>query len=240
MQGRNGGKDIGVAPVDAFEDRNAQQLVKASQAGYIARRGEIRLKTIVHGIPGRSGRMDVIAGKAYQIDQQEHHRKTQVKAAAPLEVKPKAESDGHRHPAEVENTGHEIGRTAMVEGEIFAGNQRLPACLDAKQRLLGLVKAADVNGIDFIIGPHTHPVVGHAEYDKRQQGHSQLAGGPSGKKQQQEQPHQQEMLGTDAHKHARQQQEQGRHHKNRQGLPCRRQNILFHPIIASSTVYDNG
>lgn len=153
--------------------------------------------------------MDVIAGKAYQIDQQEYHRKTQVEAAAPLEVKPKAESDGHRHPAEVEDTGHEIGRTAMVEGEIFAGYQCLSACLDAEQRLLGFVKAADVNGVNFIIGPHAHPVVGHAEYDKGQQGHSQLAGGSSRKKQQQKQPPQQEMLGTDAHKHARQHQEQG-------------------------------
>lgn len=103
MQRRYRCKDIGIPAVNGVENGAAQQLVKTSQTRYIARSIEYRLKTVVHGIPGRCSRMDIISGKTYEIHQQEYHRKAQVHFTVALQVKPQTKSNGHRYPTQVKD-----------------------------------------------------------------------------------------------------------------------------------------
>src|SRR5574344_210026 len=61
-------KDIGVSAIDSFKDGATQHLVEATQSGHIAWCTQLRLEAVVHGIPRWSRRMDVVTGKAQQID----------------------------------------------------------------------------------------------------------------------------------------------------------------------------
>ena len=66
MKRRYGGEHIGVLAVKGMEHGNACQQVEASESGDVARSVEYWLKTVVHGIPRGSGRMNVIADKTGQ------------------------------------------------------------------------------------------------------------------------------------------------------------------------------
>ena len=124
MERRHGGEDIGVAPVEALEDGDAQHLVEAAQSGSVARRAEDGLEAVVHHVPGRGGGMDVVSGEADEVDQEEHHGEAQVGVALALEVEVDAEGYRHGHPAEVEDACQEVGHGPMVTGEVLAGCQR--------------------------------------------------------------------------------------------------------------------
>ena len=176
MERRNGCENIGITSIDTFENGNTQKFVKSAKASYIAWRGKYWFKTIVHGIPGRSSRVNIVSDKTYQIDQQENHRETQVHAALPLEIEPQAESNGNRHPTEIENAGHKIGHTTMVLSKELTRNQRLSAHCNAKQAFLSLIKSLHIDGVYFVIGPYSHPIIRYSENNKRKQSYRKLSG----------------------------------------------------------------
>ena len=176
MERRNGCENIGITSIDAFENGNTQKFVKSAKASDIAWCGKYWFKTIVHGIPGRSSRVNIVSDKTYQIDQQENHRETQVHATLSLEIEPQAESNGHGHPTEIENAGHKIGHTTMVLSKELTRNQRLSAHCNAKQAFLSLIKSLHVDGVHLVVGPYSHPVIGNAKHNERKQSYRQLAG----------------------------------------------------------------
>ena len=67
MKRRYGGEHIGVLAVKGMKHGNACQQVEASESGDVARGVEYWLKTVVHGIPWRCCRMDVITAEAEQV-----------------------------------------------------------------------------------------------------------------------------------------------------------------------------
>ena len=168
--------DIGIASIDTLEDGDAQQLVESAETSHIAWRGKYRFKSIVHGIPGRSSRMNIVPDKTYQIDQQENHRETQVHATLSLEIEPQAESNRDGYPTEIENAGHKIGHATMVLRKKLTWNQRLSAHCNAKQAFLSLIKPLHVDGVYLVVGPYPHPVVGNTKHNERKQSYRQLAG----------------------------------------------------------------
>ena len=133
MERGNGGKDIGVAPVEAFEYGDAQHFVKASQPGGVARRTQDGLEAIIHGIPRWGSGMDVVSNKTDEVDQEENHGETQVGVTLALEVEVDAEGDGHGYPAEIKDARHEVGNSTMMLGKIFTGYQSLATHGDAEE-----------------------------------------------------------------------------------------------------------
>ena len=83
-------KDIGVLAVDGLEDFSTDQLVETEKTGHIATHGEIGDEAIVHDIPGRSSRMDVIPGKAYEVDKKECGSKAAGRSATACKVEVEA------------------------------------------------------------------------------------------------------------------------------------------------------
>ena len=78
-----------------MKDRAPQQFVKAPQSRYIARSIENRLKAIIHGIPGRCCRMNIISGKPDKIYQQKDHGKAKIYLAFAFQIKPQTECNGN-------------------------------------------------------------------------------------------------------------------------------------------------
>ena len=168
MQRRNGCKYVCITPIDRVEDRASQQFVKAPQSGHISRSIQHRLKSIVHSIPRGSGRMNIISGKANKINQQEDHSKTEIHLAISLQIKPQTESYRHRHPAEIEHPGKEIGYRPVMYGKEFTRNQRSPIHGYTEKRLFRFIQALHINRVHLVIGIHPHPVIGNCKNNKRQ------------------------------------------------------------------------
>ena len=82
-----------------------------------------------------------------------------IELAVLLEIQSDAESDRHRYPAKVEESGQQIGYGMMVCGEIFAKSDAGTFRPHAETFFLGFIKTAYVYGVDFIIGADAHPVV---------------------------------------------------------------------------------
>ena len=170
-----------------MKDRAPQQFVKAPQSRYIARSIENRLKAIIHGIPGRCCRMNIISGKTDKIYQQKDHGKAKIYLAFAFQIKPQTECNGNRNPAKVEYTGKEIAYRTVILCKILAGNQSYPINRDTEQGLLRLIQSLHINRIHLIVGIHPHPVVRNAKDDKRKQRYRQFTGCFSCKKEYQKQ-----------------------------------------------------
>ena len=150
-----------------MKDRAPQQFVKAPQSRYITRSIENRLKAIIHGIPGRCCRMNIISGKPDKIYQQKDHGKAKIYLAFAFQIKPQTECNGNRNPAKIEYTGKEIAYRTVILCKILAGNQSCPINRDTEQGLLRLIQSLHINRIHLIVGIHPHPVVRNAKDDKR-------------------------------------------------------------------------
>ena len=93
VQWRHCRKYICITPVDWIKDSHSKECIKATQSCNIARCVQYRFEAVVDGIPRRSSRMNVITGKANQIDEQEYQRKTKVGFSFLLKIQAKTEQD---------------------------------------------------------------------------------------------------------------------------------------------------
>ena len=125
MQARHGSKDIGILAIESVEHVQSGHCVPSAQTSHIARCIEHSLEAIVHRIPGRSSRIDVVADEADDIHQQESPGETLEPVKLFRKIQIKGKGDRHRNPAEIEDACPEIGKTAMVNLEVFARNHQL-------------------------------------------------------------------------------------------------------------------
>ncbi len=218
MKRGQGGKHVGVASIEAVKHGEARHLVKGTQAGHFAGSVEHHLEAVAGNVPGRRRRMDVITGKAQQVDQQKHPRKMEIHTALAVVVKPQAEQDGHRHPAEIEHAGHEVHHRAGVAGKELVGREQAVRRLQAEEALLGLVQSLRVHGVHLVVRQQIHPVIRHGEQDERQQRHHQLTAGLAGKKQGRNEQGHQWMLRTETDEGTRHAQPHSQQNDYPQGL----------------------
>lgn len=168
VKARHSGEDIGILAIDAVEDVQARHGVPPAEAGNIARRVEYRRETIVHGIPRRCGWMDIIAHEANKVDNEKRPREPERPLVTLGKIKVEGEKHGHRNPAQIEQARHEIGCRPVVNGKPFAGDEPPGDSVDAKERLLGIVNAAHVNGVHLIVWQEIETAVDETEQKPRQ------------------------------------------------------------------------
>ena len=69
--------------------------------------------------------MNVITGKANQIDEQKYQRKTEVGFSFLLEIQAKTEQDRNGNPTKIEDSGKDVRYRPVVCSEVFArSNQK--------------------------------------------------------------------------------------------------------------------
>ena len=66
--------------------------------------------------------MEIVSGKANQVDEQEYHREMEVRITVSLEIEPQSESYRNRDPAEIKYTCKDVRNPAIMDREIFARN----------------------------------------------------------------------------------------------------------------------
>ena len=121
MERGEGGKDVGVAGIEAVEDGEAHHGVPAGQSGCLAMGAGDEVEAVHGYVPRRSGGVNVVEGEPEEVDKEEHQREVEIDAILLLEVEPQAEKDGHGHPAEVEASGKEVEDGGCVHGPPFVG-----------------------------------------------------------------------------------------------------------------------
>ena len=159
MKGGNGSKDIGAVAVYATKDINSQQVIEASQASHLADRIQDRSEAVVHHVPRRSSRMEIIANETNPVDEQEYNGVLQAEFTLPCKEKADAEAHWSRNPAKVEKAAHEIQEGTMMLDEVFVCGKDARSGWDAEDGFLRLVEMLNVDGIDHIVGINPHPIV---------------------------------------------------------------------------------
>ena len=170
--------------------------------------------------------MHIVTGKAYEVDQEERQRKMQIPAPLSANVQPYAESDGHRDPAKIEDSGHRVGPSPVVSRKKLAKGDGLPAHGDAKPGAFGLIQSTDIYIVDHIIRPNPHPIVRNRKNDKGNQGYGQLPGREPGKEQHKKYACQQEMVSPESDKHACHTEKQCPQGTQPEALPARGETAL--------------
>lgn len=88
-----------------MEYRQSGQLIETAETGNVARCVEYGFKAVVHNIPWRCRRMNVISAESQQIDKEERQGEMQVVLVVSFYVEIEAEGQRHRHPAQIEKAG---------------------------------------------------------------------------------------------------------------------------------------
>ena len=108
-----------------MEDGQPGDGIKTRETRHIARRMQNGGKSIIKSIPWRGGGMDVIDAKAYQIDHKEGNGEAEIDRISTTEIETQRKGQGHWHPAQIEESSHDIGHGMMVLGKPGARDNRL-------------------------------------------------------------------------------------------------------------------
>lgn len=159
MQTRHCREHVGILAIYAMEYGKPCQRIEPAEASHIAWRMKHRRETIVHCVPWWRGRMHIVAYESNEVNRQECPSKASGPFLMVGKVKVNGENDRHWHPAQIEAACHEVGNCTMVNGKPLTRNQLSGNCRDAKQAFLCLVKTADVNVVELIIGVEVETTV---------------------------------------------------------------------------------
>lgn len=124
--------------------------------------------------------MYVVADESHEVDDEKRPREARHPLILLREIEVDGEHDGHWHPTEVEQSGHDVGHGAVMQGKPLARNQCACGGGDTKERLFGVVQSFDIDRIDLIVGQEAHLAVDEAEEKPRQHVQREAAGGPDG------------------------------------------------------------
>ena len=113
-------------------------------------------ETVLHDVPRWGSGMDVIAAKANEVDEQEGAGELQAEFAMAGEVEPNGIEDGQGNPAQVEESGENVGNGPMVNAEIFTGGEPCAVGDDAEELLLKGIDAFGVDVVEQVVGVVAH------------------------------------------------------------------------------------
>ncbi len=110
VQRRNGCKYIGVFAVEGMEDGDTHELIEPAQSCHVTRRMQQRFETVQHNVPGRCGRMYIIASKTNEVNEKKSRCKVKIMLVIAFQIEKQSEADRYRYPTKVEETGPQIDR----------------------------------------------------------------------------------------------------------------------------------